>query len=83
MGEFGMKSRTASLLIFLLSVPLSLAVAQTTGTISGTVTDATSATVPGAKVVIRNVASGDQREVSTSATGQYTFPLLPPGNYEI
>jgi hypothetical protein len=59
------------------------ALAQTTGTITGTVTDATRAVVANAKVKALSRASGERRETTTNSTGQYTFAFLPPGDYEL
>ncbi|MBI4441762.1 MAG: TonB-dependent receptor [Acidobacteria bacterium] len=62
----------------------SVAIAQvTTGTISGTVTDATGAIVPGAEVTVKNVDTGITRVMTTDERGRYTAPQLPPGNYEV
>lgn len=52
-------------------------------TIQGIVTDASAAPIPGATVVVRNVATGDTRELVTDEGGRYRAPLLPPGEYEI
>jgi len=59
------------------------ALAQTTGTITGTVTDATKAVVANAKVMALSRSSGERRETTTNGSGQYTFPFLPPGDYEL
>ena len=55
----------------------------TTADILGTVTDATGAVVPNAQVTIKNLATGETRTGTTSASGEYTFPLLQPGHYSI
>lgn len=55
---------------------------ETTGTIVGALTDQTGAVLPGVKVVISNVDTGQTREVVTNHVGQYTASL-PVGNYEI
>jgi hypothetical protein len=60
-----------------------MALAQTFGTITGDVTDATAAVVPGATVTIRNVDTNATRTVMTNADGLYSVPLLPPGIYDI
>ncbi len=58
--------------------------AQVVGaTLSGTVTDASSAAVPSAHVSIKNTATGVTREVTADAAGFYTAPNLLPGNYEV
>jgi len=57
--------------------------AQTSGTISGTVADNSGALIPNARVAARNLTNGERRDTVTGANGQYAFPLLPPGQYEI
>src|SRR5215472_9144595 len=60
------------------------ALAQTfRGTILGTITDSSSAAVPGASVTIKNLDTGLTRNVSTSDDGSYSAPELPVGNYSI
>ena len=62
----------------------SIAFAQTTSTtILGTVTDATGAVLPNAKVVATNTGTGQKREAMTSSTGDFSFPLLDVGVYDI
>jgi Carboxypeptidase regulatory-like domain/TonB dependent receptor len=59
-------------------------VAQTfRGTILGTVTDPSGALVSGAKVTVRNVATGLERSTQTSADGSYSIPELPIGTYTV
>jgi hypothetical protein len=59
-------------------------VAQTfRGTILGTVTDVTGASVAGAKVTVRNANTGLERITQTSADGSYTVPELPIGTYTV
>ncbi len=58
--------------------------AQTTSTtILGTVTDASGAVLPGAKVTVTNLKTGVKREDVASSTGDYSFPLLDVGEYEV
>lgn len=59
------------------------AAAQTSGTISGFLTDTSGGPVPNAKIVARSQGATETRETITSATGQYVFPFLAPGNYRI
>jgi len=67
-------------LLFALTSPL---FGQTTGTISGTVHDATGAVVPGARVTATNTGTNQSRVASTDAAGQYALPLLPLGDYQV
>src|SRR6266852_6968525 len=53
------------------------------GTILGTVTDPSGAVVSGAKVTVRNVATGLERTTQTSADGSYAVPELPIGTYTV
>jgi outer membrane receptor protein involved in Fe transport len=57
--------------------------AQSEGTIQGTVLDAQGATVAGAKVTVRNLATGLERSDVTDTSGIFSFPALPAGNYRI
>jgi len=55
-----------------------------TGTIVGTVTDASAAGVPGATVTVFNVGQNhNERVVSTDTAGNYTAALLPVGVYNV
>lgn len=54
-----------------------------TGTISGTVTDSSGASVSGAAVIIREVNTNSIHSVTTSPTGEYRVTLLPPGSYSV
>ncbi len=55
-----------------------------TGTIGGTVTDASSAVVGDVKVTVQSPnLIGGAKSMSTSATGTYRFQELPPGTYSI
>ena len=59
------------------------ALAQDTASITGTVTDPSGAAVPGAKVILSNAAQGVNRTVTTNGSGDYVFPLLPIGTYDV
>ncbi|HYR83927.1 MAG TPA: carboxypeptidase-like regulatory domain-containing protein [Terriglobia bacterium] len=61
----------------------SLSFGQATGSILGSVTDASSARMPGVTVTAVNPASGAQRTAVTNETGAYNFSSLLPGDYEV
>jgi Carboxypeptidase regulatory-like domain len=63
-----------------LSLPVA---AQTTGTISGSVTDEKQAVIPNATVTARNTETNISRKVQTGSDGRYRFENLPVGSYEI
>jgi Carboxypeptidase regulatory-like domain len=54
-----------------------------TGSISGTVQDQTNAVLPGVSVFATNVALSTQYKTTTDATGYYTLPDLPVGQYNL
>lgn len=54
-----------------------------TGTIVGTVTDATGAVVANARVVATNTATGAKTEIETSGAGDYTLADLRAGMYNV
>ncbi len=54
-----------------------------TGSITGTVTDSSGATIPQATVTIRQTETNAIRTVTTSDIGSFRMPQLPPGTYSI
>jgi hypothetical protein len=54
-----------------------------TGSISGTVHDATGAVLPGVTITAKHVESGLTRTAISDETGSYNIQLLPVGAYEI
>ncbi|MGA2425488.1 MAG: carboxypeptidase-like regulatory domain-containing protein, partial [Terriglobales bacterium] len=54
-----------------------------TGSLGGRVTDQSGAVVPGASVVLRNLATGVQQSAETNHAGLYRFPVVMPGTYSI
>ena len=55
----------------------------TSGEITGIVTDATKAVIPGVEVVATNTATGVSRNALSEANGLYRIPLLSPGPYTV
>lgn len=74
-------SRCAVLACMLLAGGLLLA--QTTGSITGTVSDASGAVVPGATVTLKNEAQGWTRTATTNGDGAYLFGGLAQGDYDV
>ncbi|HEX8895601.1 MAG TPA: TonB-dependent receptor [Terriglobales bacterium] len=54
-----------------------------TGSLSGLVSDKSGAVLPGASVVVRNLATGIQQSTATNHAGIYRFPALLPGTYSV
>ncbi|MCX6592599.1 MAG: TonB-dependent receptor [Acidobacteria bacterium] len=71
-----------SLTLLLLTVALARA-QNPTATLAGEIRDPSGSAIANARVSIRNVETNIQRAVLTSDSGQYLFPLLPPGSYEL
>lgn len=55
--------------------------AQTSGSLSGTVKDANGGVVPGATVTVSNSSAGITQDAQTNAEGVFTFPQLPQRTY--
>ncbi|HVQ38572.1 MAG TPA: carboxypeptidase-like regulatory domain-containing protein, partial [Pyrinomonadaceae bacterium] len=74
-------------LLFLLAATIGWSVAihaQTvTGTLQGTVTDSKGAVVPGADVVVKNLDTGQERNLRTNNEGAYSAAFLPLGRYSV
>ncbi len=57
--------------------------ASSTGTIQGRVADAQGAVLPGVTVMATSPALIQPQTTVTSETGNYRFPAVPPGTYEL
>jgi Carboxypeptidase regulatory-like domain len=86
--KFNFSLRLAAM-ILLMSVA-ALGVAQPlsaqsagTGSLTGTVTDASGAVIPNVTVTATNSGTGQSYAASTSTNGAYRFSLLPPGKYNV
>jgi Carboxypeptidase regulatory-like domain len=69
-----------ALVILLLAA---LASAQSTGTVTGTVTDQSGAVVAKAKVTLHNEGVGDNRETVSNDSGYFSFATVSPGSYTV
>src|ERR1041384_1878223 len=52
-----------------------------TGTVSGTVRDQTSAVIPGATVTLTHTETNSSSKTTTNESGFYRFPGIVPGSY--
>jgi Carboxypeptidase regulatory-like domain/TonB-dependent Receptor Plug Domain len=59
------------------------ALAEDDASIAGDVLDASGAGIEGAKVIIKNLETGTQRELSTDQAGRFHAPSLAVGRYEV
>ncbi len=73
----------SALSLVALSLLLTAHAQKTTGTITGTVADATDAMVPEATVKIVEQNTGASRTSATNAQGSFTFPDVPAGTYNV
>src|SRR5262245_54609202 len=78
----GVYIKKALLICFLFGIT---AFAQTgiNATLSGTVSDPSGALIPGVEVTAKNVDTGVTATSLTNESGNYRFPSLQPGNYEV
>ena len=65
------------------SAPSMWAQSTNTGTIAGTVTDATNAVVNSATVTLTDTATKNARSATTNEAGRYIFVDVAPGTYEL
>ncbi|HJZ65992.1 MAG TPA: carboxypeptidase regulatory-like domain-containing protein [Candidatus Acidoferrum sp.] len=70
-------------LFVLLIAGASSTLAQSTASLSGTVTDSTGAAIPGATVTVKNQATGVESTITTDTAGVYLFPTLSIGTYRL
>src|SRR5262245_3494237 len=88
-SDAGVSSLTFGLLVIGVAILLSLGAPQvwaqstSTGTVSGQVTDAQSAAVPGAEVKLLDASTGASRTTITNEEGRYAFVNVPPGIYNM
>ncbi len=70
--------------VFAWALAQSVALAQnTTGSITGEVTDPSGAVVSGAQVVVHSIDTGVDTPTTTDSAGVYTVKFLPIGHYQV
>jgi len=75
--------RSVALFLFGVTIAISTAHSQATASLRGTVTDPTGAVIPEAMVAIKNYENGSSRKTSTDVNGEYSFPQVTPGDYNL
>jgi hypothetical protein len=79
-----MKMKT---MLFILGTSLaflsSVALAQDTASLTGTIRDKSGAIISNASVLVSNPATNVTREIQTNADGEYLAGALPPGTYDL
>jgi len=78
-----MKSLSSFISLLAVLMVTSLAFADTTGSIRGTVADSTGALITKAHVVVTNEETNETRSAQTDMTGAFQFLVLPTGTYTL
>jgi hypothetical protein len=76
-------SLVCALMLVACLLPRPAAAQAVTGTLLGTVTDATGAVLPGATVTVTNTDTGFSRTVTADSSGEYVAPSVPTGTYTV
>lgn len=79
----GIPGWLAMVLCLALLFPGSLLAQSDTGRVTGTVTDATGAVIPGATVTLANTDTGASQTATTNGEGFYNFSAVVRGNYKV
>src|SRR5215469_61098 len=74
---------TLCFIVLLMTAGRLFAQAGATGTILGTVTDASGANIPNAKVTVTDTETNADFRTMTSSAGDYNAPALNPGHYKV
>ena len=69
--------------LFIFATLLANAQVRTTGQVSGTVVDPSGAALSAATITARDTSTGLTQSVTANDSGQYVFPSLQPGNYQL
>ncbi len=78
--KFGFRSQV---LMFSLLIAIPLCAQGSGPMLSGTIKGTSGAAIAGAKVTIKNLATGETSETQTNAAGVYSVGNLAPGDYEV
>src|SRR5690348_13919645 len=73
----------AALLTIAVTPPVLSAQMAGTGSVAGVISDSTGATVAAAAITLTDKATNTPRKTTSNEAGNYIFPNVPPGEYEI
>src|SRR5690348_10764155 len=83
-SQWATRARAFGLVLALLAAAWSPAAAQgTTGSLSGIVTDESKGALPGASVTVKDVETGQARNLVTDTAGRFRADALSPGLYSV
>jgi len=83
MNKESMRSTPLRIFLLLLSFTGLLWSQAETGQITGTITDASGASISNAAVTVTNAATGAERLTRSNSAGIYAVPNLTPGDYNV
>src|SRR5436305_7318806 len=75
-----MRTTLSAAALLLCGLPL---FSQTFGEITGRVSDASGAAVPGSVLTLTNVSTNAVRTTTSTDSGDYSLPSVPPGTYNL
>ena len=76
-------AKRAICLFAVLTLLASIAAAQASSQLNGSVTDPSGATVAEANITLTETATGSHRSTTSNASGLYQFLDVAPGNYKL
>src|SRR5581483_4381336 len=78
-----MKRLALALALLCVALPISALAQSSNANLSGTVTDAAKAFIPGVTITATNTETGVVSTAISNEAGAYTIPSLLPGNYKV
>jgi hypothetical protein len=78
-----MKRFVLAAALLCMTLPIAALAQSSNANLSGTVTDAGKAFIPGVTITATNTATGVVSTAISNETGTYTIPSLLPGNYKV
>src|ERR1051325_9296090 len=76
-------TRVFTICVLVLAALTATAQVSSTSTLSGTISDPTGATVPGAEITVTSTATGAVFKVTSNESGEFIIPALPSGDYSV